>query len=320
MNGTGDRLPTWRRVLYYLGIGAGIVIFSQQLWQGAQAFRQQTSFLSHPDRLVMAAGATFLAYVLQVIAWAHIMRGLGIRIGLADALQGYIVSFLPRYIPGTVWGYLSRGEWLKSQYGISYSKSSLGSALETGLILLSAVSIAVPYYLWPSGQSTLQITVIIGTALVLCLTWYGFNLIWASHISRQPHATWHSFTPVVSLGRWFGAYVIYLGMWGCYGLSLLLLLNAFTTGYGGSILDTVFAFSLSWLIGFVVLFVPSGLGVREFVLSRVLFSQSLIPADTASAVAVASRLLIYLAEIVWLILGLLIKRVGTMVYRGHNNR
>jgi hypothetical protein len=249
-------------------------------------------------------------------AWAELMRNLGCSINLLVALQGYMVSFLPRYIPGTVWGYLSRDEWLKSQYDVPYFKSTMGSVMEVGFILLTASMISIAYYAWSTWSEPLRLVLVIGLLLLPYPTWYSFKWVWHLFFSKQSASLDNYVQSTPNFWRWLLAYSIYLAMWSCHGLSLLLLLNAFNTGYEGNLFEATFIFSLSWLAGFVVLIVPSGLGIREFVLANLLVSQSTLNVQTASAVAVVSRFCIYLAEIVWLLLGLLMMRIRVKIAPG----
>jgi hypothetical protein len=122
----------WRKLLYYLGVGLGAILFLQQVWLGIESVRQEVLHINRPVCLLAAIGLTFIIYALQMIAWGQIMLGLGSLINLPAVLQGYIISFLPRYIPGTIWGYLSRAEWLKSTYNVPHSTSTLGSVLGKG--------------------------------------------------------------------------------------------------------------------------------------------------------------------------------------------
>ncbi|HXV41831.1 MAG TPA: lysylphosphatidylglycerol synthase domain-containing protein, partial [Anaerolineae bacterium] len=180
-----DLIASSRKFFYRLGLGLGLALFLWQVWQGAQAVQQLTFELKQPFYLVAAFGLLLVAYALQMGAWAEIMRNLGSSINLFAAIQGYMVSFLPRYIPGTVWGYLSRDEWLKSQYGIPYSKSTLGSVMEVGFILLTASVISIAYYVWSTLPEPLGLALVIGLLLVPYPTWYSFKWIWRLFISKQ---------------------------------------------------------------------------------------------------------------------------------------
>lgn len=54
--------------------------------------------------------------------------------------------------------------------------------------------------------------------------------------------------------------------------------------------------------------IPNGLGVRETVLNTLLESQVGLAASAAVVISVASRVLLFLTELGWLLLALLIKQ------------
>ena len=185
--------------------------------------------------------------------------------------------------------------------------------MEVGFILLTASLISIAYYVWSTWPEPLGLAFVTGLLLVPYPAWYSFQWIWRLFISKQSASIDDHFISSPNFWRWLHAYFIYMAMWGCHGLSLLLLLNAFNTGYKGDVFEATFIFSLSWLAGFVVLIVPSGLGVREFILANLLVSQSTLNVQTATVVAVLSRFFIYLAEIAWLLLGLLMTRIRVKI-------
>lgn len=94
-----------------------------------------------------------------------------------------------------------------------------------------------------------------------------------------------------------------LNVWLCYGAGIWLTAVALQVPTSGGVLGTAFAFSLAWLAGFVLVFVPAGLGVREIALSGLLGSAVGLSPATGTAIAVMSRLLILLSELGWVMVG-----------------
>ena len=76
------------------------------------------------------------------------------KISTKSAVRGYVLSFIPKYIPGTIWGYLSRSEWLKVKFNIEYHNSNIGSIYEIVVIFFSSfviisiyLSLRIPIYI-----------------------------------------------------------------------------------------------------------------------------------------------------------------------------
>jgi hypothetical protein len=83
--------------------------------------------------------------------------------------------------------------------------------------------------------------------------------------------------------------------WLGYGLSLWLLARGLLPGAGLSLLRAIAVFTASYLAGFLALFAPGGIGVREGVF--ILMLQGPIGIGAATALAIASRLLLTVTEL-----------------------
>ena len=111
-------------------------------------------------------------------------------------------------------------------------------------------------------------------------------------------------TSAVSLYRWMSLIGLHLLLWLCYGIAVWLTISALGVLPRGGILAATFIFTVAWLVGFLFVFVPAGLGVRELTLSGLLVSNLGLSVGPASAVALIVRAFILLAEAVFVILGM----------------
>ncbi len=287
----------WRRILYGLGLTVGLALFARQAWLGYAALGNNAHFTAHPGYLLAALGCYLAGNLVQIAAWAMVMRAVGAPLRVDQALRGYILAFLPRYIPGTVWGYLSRGEWLARECGVPYPISSLASLLEAATLLLTALSIGA---LW-----LVALRWRLPVALI-CLMLMWINWHWLPRLlQRIAPQRWQSQLHT-SHSLWLGlaGNLLYLFFWGVHGCGLWLLGRAL--GFWPVALPwaAISAASVAWAAGFVVLFVPTGLGVREATLTALLQQQVGLPTGEAGTVAVLSRLWIILAELLLLLIGL----------------
>jgi hypothetical protein len=248
----------------------------------------------------------------QVEVWIILMRSLKIYLPPREARYGYLLSFLARYIPGTVWGYISRSEWLWQNYQVSYAKSNYVSLLEVILAVLgSFVAIGLG---------------IIITGIPISSAWTGYLLILTPLIfwfilsskyllnllkSNLPNQNLEMSYLNLSFLAWLGILAILLLNWFYYGLGLFLIGYAFGV-WEISMLPHLWVlltmdFSLAWLIGFIVVFIPSGLGLREFVLSSLLVSQFHLAVEVARGISLTMRLATTLAEIMCIVIVVLIR-------------
>jgi membrane protease YdiL (CAAX protease family) len=113
-----------------------------------------------------------------------------------------------------------------------------------------------------------------------------------------------------SLRRWLLGNLIFSVNWILMGLMTVLLISVFSDSLSQSSLNSLqnvwnatLAYCAAWLGGFLVLFVPAGMGVREVLFRLILVQFMGISSETALLVAVVSLL----SEGFWLIIGMLIK-------------
>ncbi|MGC8880075.1 MAG: lysylphosphatidylglycerol synthase domain-containing protein [Anaerolineae bacterium] len=305
-----DKKGLWRSFFYYGGILVGMTLFLYQLLQGLQGFRDQPIGPSQMPYVGAAVVALLVAYALQMLAYACLLRGLGVHIPMVEVFGYYVLSFLPRYIPGTVWGYLGRSEWLRMRFGVSYSTSGLSSVLEAGVGLLTALTVGGVSYLWAMASSPLRWVSIPAVPLICWLSWHIFASL--SHLPLFRSLKRRLFNSdvgsKVALGYWLLACLIYYFFWLCYGSALSLLLQASAQRSVG-LLQSTFVYSVAWTVGFLILIVPSGLGARETMLSLLLVRQFQLSAHSAGAIAIACRIVVYVAELLWLLVGWLLMRL-----------
>jgi len=303
-------MPTsWRRFLFSIGLSIGLLLFLRQMWVGYEAIQDYEFRLLRPVYLLAALALSMFIYVLQMLAWAMIMRYLGVSLSLRQILQGFMLSFLPRYIPGSVWGYWSRSQWLEQSCGIDYTTSILGSVLETLALIVTSLSLAGMYLC--TRSTGLKRFVLAGAcAGLLWLTWSVMPRLAARLIDRlatrlgRESAQSHNFKKRGPPHVWLVAIALYVALWVTYGGSILLISNGVLPTPSEDLLGITVFSSLSWLLGFAVIFVPTGIGIRELSLSALLSAYSGLLPWQADLVAVISRFEIILAELGWLVVGL----------------
>ncbi|MGQ9547775.1 MAG: hypothetical protein ACUVWS_03995 [Roseiflexus sp.] len=231
------------------------------------------------------------------------MQYRGISPGLSLTVRGYFLSFLPRYIPGSVWGYWSRSEWLKQYCGVAYTDSAMASVLETLALVLTAISVAGGWLAIRLGGCEGLILGIASTGM-LTFTWLGVPglVLWFERWrggNRSPRESAAFYT-------WSAAIVFYLLLWFMHGGAIYFISQAVLFVPLVDLPGAVFVMSSAWLVGFIAIAVPAGIGVRELTLATLLSSQFGLLPWQAGLVAVTSRLVVILAEIEWLLVGVIL--------------
>jgi uncharacterized membrane protein YbhN (UPF0104 family) len=99
--------------------------------------------------------------------------------------------------------------------------------------------------------------------------------------------------------RWLTTTLLYLAFWILHGAGLVIMGKALCVDTDISLATGVFSFSLSWVIGFAILIVPAGLGVRELTMTSLLTNYAGLPRWQSSLISITARLTLIVAELVF---------------------
>lgn len=301
----------------------GLGLLTQQAWQGYQALHYSQSCVLRPVPLLTSLALYIAAYFVQMAAWTLIMRSLQVTLPVRSVIEGYALSFLPRYIPGSVWGYLSRNEWLAQTHQVSYATSTIASILEAGMLLITAAILGGFYGLQlPQWQAIISPHIDHSFYLPIALAYVCMGLVGAWVVWQMLPRLFTRFTkkslpkedgsPVqhaynkrgTNFQLWAITIALYLAFWFMQGGALMTIAQALCEDMSLSLLAASAAFAISWGIGFLIIFVPAGLGVREWTLSTFLVTFAALQPGHATLLALISRFGLIVAEIVVLGIGL----------------
>jgi len=258
----------------------------------------------------MAFIFVFLGIFLQILAWYYLIK---ISVSennklFIDLIRGYALSFLPRYLPGSIWGYASRSEWLYQKFSISYKISNSVSIYELAATVTANLVFILLWLDITYSYENLFIRLIL-TILLPFLIW----LIITRFIKLINYKKMNflnigiiEFTSI-PLKHWFVSVFIFMVHWIFLSIGLIQLL-LFLGNQTLNIFDSIFATCFSWLTGFLVFIVPAGIGFREFSLSFVLSDIFLINTTIVPITVILFRFLSILAEISWIFMKFTKKR------------
>ncbi|GEM_PF-723035 len=308
---------SWRRRLFMVGISLGLGLFFYQIWLAVQAWGTLSAGLAvQLPYLFYGMLCALAAYGLQIAVWTFIMRQLGVPLQIVDAVRGYTLSFLPRYIPGSVWGYWGRSHWLSQAYGTPYRVSLLGSVYEAGYLVVSAFMVGLGYLgthlevvdlrfghplLWIAG-------LFVALLVASILFWICSPAVFGNYFMRKQGRSAVSPASVFPgrLQDWIAVIVVlglYLVMWVLHGWAIQFIGGIFVrSGLDGNAWGIIAATALAWAAGFLVLLVPSGLGVRELSLVVLLQRLGLVDTNLALLMATLSRVFLLASELIWVLL------------------
>lgn len=247
--------------------------------------------------VLLASAAVFASYGVLIATWQATVRAWGARLAARDGARIWFISNLGRYLPGKVWQVGAMG-LMARQAGVA-PEAAVGSAVVVSLVHL-LVGFAVvagtgrdllTRYVPPGSPLPFVLALLSGG--VLAMPWLLPPL--ARTASR---VTGRTFAPPALPPRaiWAAAAGSAVA-WALQGLGFHLLGGALLGHSTGDAAASVAVFTLSYQLGFVALFAPGGIGVREVSMHALLVGAVLAAPAEATLLVVASRLWLTVLEI-----------------------
>ena len=247
-----------------------------------------------------AAAGSFAAVLLGLLAsalvWRALLADLGTRLPLRPATHVFFLGQLGKYVPGSVFAIAAQME-LGRSHGAPRSRVGTASLLFLGVLVsagLLTAAVALPLtspgaldrYAWVLALLPVGL-VLLAPPVLSRLVAVGLRLLRRDPLERP--LTWRG------TGAALGWALL---MWAAYGLHLLLLVRTQDVAPGpGLVALSTGAYALAWTAGFLVVVAPAGAGVREAAL--VLALSPVLDRAPALALAVLSRVLMTLGDLVW---------------------
>lgn len=296
----------WRTVQWALVIVVIAFVARRVINQWGELSALPLSVTASPSLLAASVAAVLASYAVLIWTWQHTVVAWGERLAFGDAARIWFVSNLGRYVPGKVWQIGAMGV-MAERAGVS-PVAAVGSSLVIAIVnVIAGIAVAVPLGAGQALGSSLVIPVAAGLSLaVLAAPWLlpvaargaGRLLRRDMRIAALPHrAVW-----VAAVGCGV-AWVLYGVAFRCLHVALL---GRATGDLGGS----TAAFTASYLVGFLALFAPGGIGVREWALGPLLEQFGIAAGAEATLIVLASRLWLTIIEILPGLAFLLLRRPG----------
>jgi glycosyltransferase 2 family protein len=296
--------PVWKRWLIRgVKLVLALVVLVAIGWQFQRdlASLDFTQTELRPGWLVASAGLYLVGILPSAWYWRRVLQKFGYPVSLFAAIRASYVGQLGKYVPGKAFAIAIRADLLHP-CGVPYGVSIIASFYEvlTGMASGGIVA-AVIYVIEPPGELDLHLhPAAIGVILIgLCgipLLPGVFNFVVAVLTAKIQAIEMYRLPPVRLGTLAVGLLTTGVGWW-LQGLSMWAMLQAVVPDAPGlsSWAQCTAAIAFATVAGFVVVFIPGGLGVREFLLSRLL--SSLGPAGYISAAAILLRLDWIVAEV-----------------------
>ena len=294
--------PDRRRLLRRL---ATVIVLALVAWFVARElrgqwgeFRRVSASLRPSWSLVLASGALVLGtFGVQINVWRTLIAGGGVAVPFSRAARIWCISNLGKYLPGKVWGIAAMGV-LAEREGVPPATAAAAAVINQLVNLGAAFAVVAVCgartlpLMWPGAGALVWLLIAIGVAgllvLPVVLPW-GVALV-ARRTGRGG-----------GLGGdgssiWL-AIVANVVVWVLQGLGFHLLALALGAGWTNDWLASIAIFTGSYVLGYLAVFAPGGLGVREAVMGAAFAGLGLASPVQVTVAAVGSRLWLTVLEI-----------------------
>ena len=281
------------KVSTLVGVLVGMVCCVLLARNLADRWEQVSDDLAEASYGWFAVGLLLAALAMTTMAsgWTGVWSMLGSKVARSRVIAWYYAGELGKYIPGGVLAVMGRGE-LARRGGVPRSRAYVSVAMSLVMLSLSAMFVAcllLPFSLadgGPLGADSLFLLLLPAGLAFLHPKVLGPLVRLASRVTKRELPveipSWRTGVSVVAS---------YAPAW---------LFVAFATWSVAHAIDPeapiariAFAAVLSWIVGFLIFFVPGGIGVRE----TVFIAASGLAAGPGTTVAIAARILFILVDV-----------------------
>ena len=283
------------KALRYFFVAAASSLLFWQLWRNWFLVNDAVSQLSW-GFVGLALLTVFPVYFLAAFSWFLIIKQLGGKLPLRVSIQIWVMTNLSRYIPGVIWQYIGRVYW-SNRAGLPAAISTISLLLEIVFVVMAATLLALLLVPWFKISTAIDLSFLPLLAIVVLLPLAMPQLFHrligvvsrVLHQGEVPPLVWPPSASILIIP-------LYLVNFLLNGLSLFLLIRSLAPISWEVLPAVVGMYAFSWLVGYVTIIAPGGIGATELSLTFLL--SFFVPAAVAVVAALLFRLLLIIAELV----------------------
>lgn len=284
----------------FLALGFMAALVTSQ-WQALQSFQWQF----RPLWLIPSFALLALAWLLELSVWRFVLAGLGGHLRWSRAAQTWFLSTIVRYIPGNIWQFLGMAE-LAADDGVSRVTTFASIGVHQVLATMVGLVLAAVYFA-AAGQGAWLDAVrpmlwLAPLLLVLCSPpILRRSLNWLLGLLKRP-----AVEVTLTWGQIGLAMLGYAGVWLLMGGGFALLVASITPITAAQFAALAATWAAAYVVGYLSMLTPSGLGVREGVM--IVLLAPMFPTPVPTVIALSARL--------WMVLGELVAAAIALATRG----
>lgn len=276
-----------------------VVLVGRVLLHDLRALREHPTAVDPQWGAIALSGLVFLAaHAVLVQTWRSVLSCWEARLPFWTAARIWSVSNLGRYLPGKVWQIGAMGAMARD-VGISPIAASGSAILGTLVNVVAGFVVALLggralLERSSDGHGTLAIAFVVLAAAALLAAPALLPRLgpWVGRLAGRPVEARLPMRAVLYALVGNGV------AWLLYGAAFQLFMTGVLGADAGGYAEYLAAYTISYLVGYLALFAPAGIGVREGAMVTVLVYAGLATRPQAALVALASRVWLTLLEVV----------------------
>lgn len=279
------------RWIFFLAIGYYVVT---ALCEEAGALSEYAWSIK-PIFLILSFILLMICLCSGGLGWYLILRLLGVKFPFWEAVNIWLTSQLSKYVPGFFWQYLTRVSALKTG-GVNAGWGLLSLHLEAIAVVVSATIVTAISGALDTQKVEPERWVAMSIVLFLCLIACHSKVLSvmmniAFGMIKKPKVELS-----YSYSKMIGIIFYHVAVWWILSFVFFFLIKAIYPVRNEVFFDITFAFTCSWALGYLAIFAPGGIGVRESAL--IILLAGTLPEFLGPMLAVLSRLWLITGEIV----------------------
>jgi uncharacterized membrane protein YbhN (UPF0104 family) len=249
--------------------------------------------------IAISGALTFGAYALLVQVWRMLITSAGGSLSFWKAARIWSISGLWRYVPGKVWS-IGAMSALAHRENVPAVAAAGSAVLNTVLSIACGIAISMLLaWRWlselnPRAQPAAILLLVLAVLGLFALP-YMLPRVAALAARLTGRDVQLRAPPPWALGLAIAGNVL---AWALYGLAFLWLVDGVLGDTVGAPWQYVAVFTASYVVGYLFLLAPGGIGPREVMMVGLMTSLGLATAKEAALVAIVSRVWLTFLEVV----------------------
>lgn len=256
--------------------------------------------------------------ILSVLGWRSLLKHLGHPLPLLMVGRVFCLTQIAKYVPGNIGHHVGRVALAKTTLNVPITTSVASLMQESALVTLAvllvgaacyglAPGLSLPSQLSGMGHGAVFMAMLAVVAAGLAALALA-NLLKSYHASVSHRALRFALRAAPSWSATAATLPGYLMMYVVNGVAVTVIASALLPLQPADLLLLTTAYSLSWLVGFLLPGAPGGLGVREAAMLFLL--RDVYPGDIVLTLTLLSRVATVVADFLIFLGGAALRRTA----------